>query len=57
MSKNPYLTFCPVCKEDTLLVDITDSGIKSSEDGSYHWFEGDGKCSQCGWSGFYQDSE
>lgn len=53
----PVLCYCPACREKSLEVKITLSGVSfSPEFGAVHWFEGEGCCSLCGWSGDYGDS-
>lgn len=55
MSKR-IITFCPRCGEETLEVEVTDSGESFDGEITSHWFEGDSFCSECGFYGFYSDS-
>src|SRR5688572_25027017 len=50
------LASCPKCFNETLSVHISGGGISQTEYGTAYWFEGDGKCSTCGFEGWFSDS-
>ena len=52
-SENKLVTFCPECGSESFEVTITGSGSHPDEWGTYYWWEGDGKCSECGYTGEY----
>lgn len=55
-NSDPVITCCPECHEETFSVVVTDSGSHPDEWGTCHWWEGDGKCTECGHEEFYNDS-
>lgn len=50
--------FCPKCRKESFWVQVTNSGkgVNSSWMQVEYWFEGYGKCSECGYKGYYSDS-
>lgn len=49
--------FCPKCHVETFEVLTTGGGKYLNPDiGTIYWFEGDGKCNECGYEGHYSDS-
>ena len=56
MSDKP-VAVCPKCHEESFEIDITDTGsFVHSDYGVGYWWEGDGKCTNCGHESFYSDS-
>lgn len=50
--------FCPECGEESFTVTVEDSGSSHNYEfgQTEHFFSGEGKCSACGYMGYYSDS-
>ena len=49
---------CPVCDNESLVVDVTDSGQSYDVEfgQTVYWVQGEGRCTDCGYEGPYGDS-
>ena len=54
---NEITTFFPKCHEESFVMVVSGAGRESTDTGIHHWFEGDGVCSECGYSGFHCDGD
>ena len=56
-NKIPYETHCESCEEFTVIeIKVTHSGDSfCPEFGNYHYWEGFGRCPECGYENFIQD--
>jgi hypothetical protein len=50
-----FTALCPACKNRSLQVAVSGGGSYETEFGTAFWFEGEGKCFECGWSSRYSD--
>lgn len=55
-TKDTVTCFCPICKQESFEVTVTNSGSGPDEWGMCHWFSGNGVCSECGYKDEYSDS-
>lgn len=51
------MAFCPECHgEGQFEITVTKSGTGFDGEREIHWFEGYGACHDCGYKGYYSDS-
>ena len=58
LDKDTVLVFCPKCKQETFYVkpENTGKGYNYEFSQPEYWFDGEGKCSECDYTGYYSDS-